>query len=158
MGTNGRNTHGCATDWKIISKATNLTCFPCDFHFFFGVSIFLEFVDLWNDIERQRVCKDVILDFFAIQKRFGSLCEFIHSRLTSSTCSLICAHQNLFQIEEFVQRPNGHESNGSGTVGVGNEFRLFGFLSIDFGNYQRNVFFISESRLQKMTTDSKQVS
>mmetsp|Transcript_40146 Transcript_40146/g.61715 ORF Transcript_40146/g.61715 Transcript_40146/m.61715 type:complete len:246 (-) Transcript_40146:222-959(-) len=144
MGPDGGDTNRRTRNQSIGMQCHDLTRFPSDFHFLLGVSILLEFVDLGNDVEGKRVGKDVVLDFLAVQVVLRARCEFVHARLSGTARCLVGGHDQTFHTELLDQRPNGHESDGGGTIRVGNQFGFFGLLSVDFGDDERDVFLVTE--------------
>lgn len=144
-----KKTH--SPDGKVISQTTNLSRLPSNFHFFLGVSIFLKLINLRNNIEWKWMCKNTILGSTSFQIDSCSILQFIHSRLSCSTGRLIGTHDYLFETKEFMKRPKCHETNGGGTIGIGNEFALFRFLSVNLGNDKRNLWLVPKRRLHIST-------
>mmetsp|Transcript_2214 Transcript_2214/g.4992 ORF Transcript_2214/g.4992 Transcript_2214/m.4992 type:complete len:207 (-) Transcript_2214:211-831(-) len=101
-----------------------------------------------NHIEWQRMSKNLILCNISFTTEYGSctLYQFIHSWLACSRGSLVCRHDHLTQTKKFVQWPNRHESNGSGTIRVGNQLLSFGSFGVDFRDYQWDSLFVTECR------------
>mmetsp|Transcript_1706 Transcript_1706/g.2632 ORF Transcript_1706/g.2632 Transcript_1706/m.2632 type:complete len:222 (-) Transcript_1706:754-1419(-) len=94
---NGGDTNRRTGNGSFFGQRANFTRFPRHFHFFLGVSILLKFVNLWNDIEWQRVGKDFMLNvLFSVQIGLGSFLKFVHTRLTGSGTSLVSTHQDPF--------------------------------------------------------------
>mmetsp|Transcript_18557 Transcript_18557/g.45994 ORF Transcript_18557/g.45994 Transcript_18557/m.45994 type:complete len:409 (-) Transcript_18557:167-1393(-) len=147
----GRDAHGRTTDRGVLGEVANLSCFPSDLHFFLCVSVFLEFVNLWNDIERERIGKDFVLNavvrfHVSLEVLFGTLRQFVHARLTGSAACLVGRHQDFLDSKFLDQWPQGHQSNCCGTVGIGDQLGFFGGFSVDFGNDQGNIWFVAEGR------------
>lgn len=135
-------------DWKVIRQSANLSALPCHLHLLLGISVLLKLVDLWNNIEWERMSKDCILGFTPLQVHSRSVQQFIHALLTSPRCGLIGGHDNFLEAKEFVQWPQSHETNGSGAIGIGNELLALGALSIDFRNDQWDVWKVSKGGLE----------
>mmetsp|Transcript_21036 Transcript_21036/g.48588 ORF Transcript_21036/g.48588 Transcript_21036/m.48588 type:complete len:231 (+) Transcript_21036:306-998(+) len=146
MSTNRGNPNGCATDWEVFGQSANFSRFPSDFHFFLGVSIFLKFVNVWNDIKGKWMSEDFVFGRSSIQHNPGTSLEFVHSRLSGTRCSLVGAHKNLFQSKCLVQRPKGHETDGRRTIGIGDELGTLGTLSVDLRYHQGNVVLVTKRR------------
>jgi hypothetical protein len=148
MGTNGWNTNSAAGNRQIVDETANLANFPCDLHFFFGVTIFLEFVNLWDDIEGERVGEDFVADFLAVEVVSSTLSQFIHSWLSSTTGSLISCHDAALHAKLLDQGPECHKSNGCRTIRVGNQLGFLGFCTVDFWHDQGDFWSVAKGRLQ----------
>ena len=85
--------------------------------------------------------------FFSVQVGSGTVLEFVHSRLSRTGSSLVRAHNDALASEFLDQWPDGHQSNGRGTIGVGNQFGFFGFLSVDFGHDQWDILVVTKGGL-----------
>mmetsp|Transcript_21035 Transcript_21035/g.48585 ORF Transcript_21035/g.48585 Transcript_21035/m.48585 type:complete len:260 (+) Transcript_21035:306-1085(+) len=133
-------------DWEVFGQSANFSRFPSDFHFFLGVSIFLKFVNVWNDIKGKWMSEDFVFGRSSIQHNPGTSLEFVHSRLSGTRCSLVGAHKNLFQSKCLVQRPKGHETDGRRTIGIGDELGTLGTLSVDLRYHQGNVVLVTKRR------------
>jgi hypothetical protein len=107
----------------------------------------LKLINLWNDIEWEWMSKDGIFGFATVQVHFGPVQQFIHPLLSGTRRSLVGGHDNFLETKELVKRPKSHETNGSSTIGVGNELLPLGALSVNFRNYQWNVWQVSKGRL-----------
>mmetsp|Transcript_527 Transcript_527/g.1469 ORF Transcript_527/g.1469 Transcript_527/m.1469 type:complete len:341 (-) Transcript_527:115-1137(-) len=148
VGAGCRDAYGCAANREIILQSTNLTCLPRNLHLFLGISILLEFVNVWNDIERQRMRKDLVLGHiaFAVEDGFGSIDQFVHSWLSGTGGCLVCRHDHLLQSKQLMQRPNRHKTNGGSTIRIGNQLLSLGNLGINFRHHQRNALLVSKRR------------
>lgn len=147
VGSDGGDANGGTTDGGIFGQSANLAAFPSDLHFFLGVSVLLEFVNLWNDIEGQGVGKNVIGDILVVQIGLGTFGQFIHARLPGTGRGLVGAHQHPDDTKFLDEGPKCHEANGGGTVGVGNQLGFFGFVTVDFGYDKWNIGFVTEGGL-----------
>mmetsp|Transcript_4099 Transcript_4099/g.8266 ORF Transcript_4099/g.8266 Transcript_4099/m.8266 type:complete len:213 (+) Transcript_4099:398-1036(+) len=146
MRTNRGDAHGGTRNGEIIGQTANLACFPRDFHFFLGVSIFLKLVNMGNHVKGQGMRKDFVFHLFPVQQGSGAFLQFIHTGLSGPTGGLVCRHDDFFQSKEFVEGPQGHETNGCGTIGIGNQLGLFGFFSINLGYNQGNILVVTKCR------------
>mmetsp|Transcript_17755 Transcript_17755/g.40265 ORF Transcript_17755/g.40265 Transcript_17755/m.40265 type:complete len:285 (+) Transcript_17755:350-1204(+) len=142
----GRDAHSRATYWEIIWKATDFTRFPCDFHFLLGISVLLEFINVWNDIEGKGVGKYLIVGdiSLAAENSSRSLLKLVHTGLSCTARSLISGHDNTLEAEQLVNWPQSHEADGGRAVGIGNKFGVLCAFTVDLGYYERNVFLVPE--------------
>ena len=64
-------TNSCAGNFYIIREVQNFTCFVCNLHFFFCVTVFAKYINLRNYIKRNRFFKTLVFKFFAFKIGFG---------------------------------------------------------------------------------------
>ena len=91
MSTVGWDTDSGTTDGEVSGEGADFAAFPGYLHFFLGVSVFLEFVDMWNDVEWEWVGEDFVLGYFhfSAEDGAGSFFEFVHTFLSCTRCSLV---------------------------------------------------------------------
>mmetsp|Transcript_22265 Transcript_22265/g.63887 ORF Transcript_22265/g.63887 Transcript_22265/m.63887 type:complete len:325 (+) Transcript_22265:2158-3132(+) len=146
MGPVRGDANGRAADGEVVGEVADLARLPRDLHLLLGVAILLELVNVRDDVEGEGVGKDLVLGHVALSHEdgAGTLLELVHAWLTGAGGGLVGGHDDLFEAKELVERPKGHEANGSGAVGIGNELGSLGGLGVDFGNAERNILLVSE--------------
>mmetsp|Transcript_25184 Transcript_25184/g.51356 ORF Transcript_25184/g.51356 Transcript_25184/m.51356 type:complete len:278 (+) Transcript_25184:112-945(+) len=83
---------------------------------------------------------------FAVDDRLGFGPEFVHAGLAGSGGGLVRGHEDPLELEELVKGPEGHEADGGGAVGIGDQFRRLARVGVDLGNHQRHVGIVPERR------------
>ena len=130
-------------------------------------------VNVRNDVERQGVGKHLILTLPANQVMLHARPQLLHSFCARPTRRLVGGNQEAADAELLgrwvggwvgneagspngwvdgwggwthllMQRPQGHDGNGGGAVGVGNQAGSPNRLGIDFRHDQGNVVVVSE--------------
>jgi len=120
-------------------------CFPDDFHFFFGVSVFLKRIDMWDEIKSDVVGKVFYFWGFSRKICLGIVEEFLHSFGSGSTGSLVGGHNDFLDPIFFIDWIEHHCCNSRGTIGICYDFCISNRVKVDLRNDQRNRFIISKS-------------
>jgi len=95
------------------------------------------------DVERQRVGKHLILTLPSNQIMLHPRPQFLHPFLPRAGGSLVSGTEDLFDPVLLVQGPQGHDGDGGGAVGVGDETGGTDGRRVDFGDDEGDVIVVA---------------
>ena len=132
----------CDLDVVIIE---NLVGLVDEFHFFLGVILFLPNVDVWDEVKRDLMLESFRMDWFAIENLARLFGELADAGFTSAADSLVGADDDAVDAGFFVERIERADHENGGAVWIGDKaLVIFGCLTVDFRNDQRNIWFETE--------------
>ena len=125
----------------------DLLCLVEHLHFFFGISVILEYVDLGDDVISQLIGKLLHGDGFAFQYFTILLFQLGHGCGTRTAGSLIAGHVDTFDMAQVFDRLQSRHHHDGRTVRVGDDAArtLQGIGCVAFGYDERHVLVHAES-------------
>ena len=145
MSTKCGNTYAGCTDFHV--RVHNLACFVIHLHFFFGITVFREHVDLRNQVECQLISKLLYCHRLVGQYLTVLFVQLVHSGSTGTAGSLISRYVHGFYMRKLFDGFQCNYHLDSCTVRIGNDATrtLQRICGIYFGHYQRHISVHTES-------------
>ena len=137
--------HGGRRDPHIVI-VENLLGLIDHLHFFLGIQVVQEHINLRNQVEGDGIMffqtggrQNVGNHFPAFCISFGLIRQFVDAFLAGAADCLISGNDDTFDAGQIVQRFQRHAHDDGGTVGIGDDAFVFqDGLGIDFRNDQRH--------------------
>ena len=140
MGAHYRNTHAHCADAQ-RRFVHDFARFVKHFHFFLGVAVVLEHIDVWYDIVGKLVGK-------FLHNRFASCCkvgilldEFVHCGSSCAAGGLVCCHMHTSYFSKVIDWFQCHHHLYGSAIGVGDDvaWGVEGIVAVDFRYNQWHV-------------------
>src|SRR5262245_33204609 len=117
------------------------------FHFFLCIAARQKGIDVWKDIECDRVGIDFGYWFSILSGCFDLGSQFSDSASTAAGDSLVARRENASNAERPVQWVEGHECDRSGAVWICDQPRmLLNVIAIYLRNHKRDAWIHSKHR------------
>ncbi len=135
-----RNTNARRRDFD-IGVFKNLIGFVDHFHFFFGIVVVEENVDMRQAVESNAVRVNGVFRFYAVEELADLGFKFLYAFLPGAAYCLVGGNNDALDRAHIVDRFEGDKHLNGGAVGVrNNAVVFFKGMGVDFRNDKRTAF------------------